>query len=275
MKNIGILYVGIGEYIRFWNDFYSSCEDKFCVLSKKHYYLITDNNGSFPSNVSVIHQDDLGWPGNVTFRYLFFLRIKHEIEKYDYVFFFNSNTRFRKSVTEDEFLPTDEDGGLIALTWKDSFKDADKFAFERRLESAAYVPYGTRAFYLQNCITGGKPKEYIMLLEKCHQLTMIDVNNGIVPVAHDESIYNKYMLNCKYKLLHSTYGIPSQWDKLKKAKIIFLKKEKVLGNSYLRQNKRRPHTNTWLRKLMRKLGLIKAEKSNNLIYDFHEAVDNT
>lgn len=275
MNNIGILYVGIGEYIRFWNDFYTSCEDKFCASSKKHYFIVTDSKKSFPSNVSVVHQDDLGWPGNVTFRYLFFLRIKDELEKYDYVFFFNSNTRFRQPVTEEEFLPTDKEGGLIALTWKEGIEDTDKFGFERRPESAAYIPYGTKSLYLQSGITGGKPREYIKLLEECHQLTMTDVVNGITPVAHDESIYNKYMLNCKYKLLKSSYGLPSQWDNSDDAKIVFLKKEKVLGHTYLRVYKRRPHTNTILRKLMRKLGLVKKDSTNSLICDFHEAVDNT
>ena len=257
MNTIGILYVGIGEYIRLWNDFYKSCEKNFCTSSIKHYYIVTDSKMDFPSNVTVIHQDNLGWPGNVVFRYLFFLRIKNELKKYKYVFFFNGNTRFIHPIHEDEFLPTKEEGGLVALTWKRNAMDSDSFGFERRTESASYIPYGTNALYLQSGITGGFSDEYVQLLETCHQITMVDYNNGIIPVAHDESVYNKYMLHRKARVLSSEYGIPSQWNKKNSAKIIFKRKEDILGRHWLRNYKGREHTNTWLRKFLRKIGLIK------------------
>lgn len=257
MSKIGIIYIGIGEYIRLWDDFYTSCESQFCTTADKHYYIVTDSNRAFPDKVDVIHQDNLAWSCNVSFKFLFFLRLKQEIEKYDYVFTFNGNTRFKQVVTEDEVLPSDEEGGLVALTWKDDVEDADNFGFERNKDSVAFIPFGTKAFYLQAGLIGGKPKEFIQLIEECHRLTMKDFCNGIIPISHDESIYNRYMLNRKFKLLSSTYGRPSQWDKKHTAKIIFLRKESVLGHNYLRKYKGRKHTNTWLIKVMRKIGLVK------------------
>lgn len=257
MKTIGILYVGIGPYIRLWDDFYSTCEQYFCTSCKKHYFVVTDKEIGNADNLTIIHQDNLGWPCNVLFRYLFFLRIKKELINYDYLFFFNGNTRFRQEITEEEFLPTDADGGLVALTWHTADEDSDKFGFERRESSSAFIPYSTRRLYLQSGITGGKTKNYLHLLETCHEMTMEDINFGIVPISHDESIYNKYMLNHEAKLLDSTYGIPSQWDKKHKAKIVFQRKENILGRSWLRNYKGREHTNTWFRKLMRKIGIIK------------------
>lgn len=256
MKTIGILYVGIGVYIRFWDDFYSTCERFFCPNSKKHYYVVTNSKMEEQENVTTIYQDDLGWPGNVVFRYLFFLRIKDMLKGYDYLFFFNGNTRFRETIKEEVFLPTEEEGGLIALTWKTGDENPDTYGFERRPESVAYVPYGTKNIYLQSGITGGSPKYYLELLQVCHDMTMVDFNNGIIPVWHDESIYNKYMLDRNYKLFNSTYGCPSQHDKKHTAKIVFLRKEDVLGRSWLRHYKKRPHTNTWLRKLLKKIGII-------------------
>lgn len=256
MKKLCILYVGIGRYIQLWNEFYASCEKNFCPDIKKDYYLVTDASIETPDNVHIIHQDDLGWPGNVSFRYLFFLRIEDKLKEYEYAFFFNGNTRFRCVITEEEFFPKEEEGGLIGLTWKDGTEDADlDYVFERREDSVAYIPYGTKNLYLQSGITGGLTTRYIPLLHECHELTMTDFNNGIVPVFHDESVYNKYMLSRKFKLLDSTYGRASQRDKQGTAKIVFQRKEDMLGHSYLRNLKKRQHTNTWLRKLLHSIGL--------------------
>lgn len=253
MPKLCILYVGIGRYIALWDDFYDTCERYFCPDIPKHYYIVTDSLRQMPANVTVLHQDDLGWLCNVLFRYMFFLRIKEQLRQYDYVFFFNGNTRFRTTVTKEDFLPTEQEG-LVALTWKDGTEDADTdYNHERRDSSVAFIPYGVKDLYLQSGITGGRVEPYIRLLEECHAMTMKDFLNGIVPCSHDESIYNKYMLGMRCKMLSSEYGCPSQRDKNNTAKIIFLKKEKVLGRSYLRNFKKRPHTDTWLRRLLRKL----------------------
>lgn len=258
MYKLCILYVGIGKYIALWDDFYNTCEQYFCPDIPKEYYIVTDCCRKMPDNVTVVHQDDLGWPGNVVFRYLFFLRIKEQLRKFDYVFFFNGNTRFRRMINKEEFFPTEDEGGLISLTWKDGMEDADTdYAFERRESSAAFIPYGVKNLYLQSGITGGAVEFYIELLEKCHDMTMADICNGIVPRYHDESIYNKYMLGRKSKMLTSEYGRPSQWDKHHSAKIVFQRKEDILGRSYLRNFKKRPHTETWLRRCLRKMGVIR------------------
>lgn len=39
---IGILYVGIGKYIRLWDKFYSSCESMFLPQYEKKYFIFTD-----------------------------------------------------------------------------------------------------------------------------------------------------------------------------------------------------------------------------------------
>jgi len=253
---IGILYVGIGPYIRLWDDFYSTCKKNFCPELTKHYYVVTDAQIEHGEDVTLVHQDNLGWPCNVVFRYLFFLRIKELLAQYDYLFFFNGNTRFRKCVAPEEFLPTEEEGGLIALTWQQGTENPDNYGFERRPESAAYTPFGTKSIYLQSGITGGRTTEYLQLLERCHDMTMADFQKGIIPVSHDESIYNKYMVGRPAKLISSLYGKPSQRDRGHTAKIVFQRKEDILGRSWLRRYKNRPHTNTWFRKLLRKLGLV-------------------
>jgi hypothetical protein len=57
--------------------------------------------------------------------------------------------------------------------------------------------------------------------------------------------------------MHRDMGKPANWSKPKNPKIILRRKEDVLGRSWLRNYKGREHTNTWLRKLLRKIGLVK------------------
>ena len=40
---IAILYIGIGRYIEFFEDFYKSCEQYFFPQIEKEYFLFTDN----------------------------------------------------------------------------------------------------------------------------------------------------------------------------------------------------------------------------------------
>lgn len=253
---IGILYVGIGPYIRLWDDFHATCEQYFCPELSKHYYVVTDAQMEGGGPITIIHQDNLGWPCNVVFRYLFFLRVKEQLARHDYLFFFNGNTRFRSLITPSEFLPSQEEGGLVGLTWQQGTENPDTYGFERRPESGAYVPFGTQSIYLQSGITGGRTAEYLQLLERCHEIALADFQKGIIPVSHDESVYNRYMVGRQKKLLSSVYGRPSQRDKKHTAKIVFQRKEDILGRNWLRNYKGREHTNTWLRKLLRKMGLV-------------------
>ena len=54
---IGILYVGIGKYIRLWDKFYSSCESLFLPQYEKKYFIFTDYPLKSSTNVqlSLIH----------------------------------------------------------------------------------------------------------------------------------------------------------------------------------------------------------------------------
>lgn len=251
---IAVLYVGIGVYIKLWKDFYMTCEEHFLPGVDKHYFLFTDKNDMKQEyNVTLVHQDDLGWPCNVVFRYQFQLRVKKQISNYDFAFFFNGNTRFCKTVKTDDFLPTEDEGWLIGLTWKDENDPPASHPYERRKESVVYIPYETNGRYYQSGITGGKTDVYIALLEECDELTKKDFKNGIVPVWHDESVYNKYMLNRRCKLITKDFANASQRDKAHKCKIVFQKKEDVLGRKFLRNYKKRPHTQTWLVKFYNRL----------------------
>ena len=94
MNRAAILYICIGEYIKFFEGFYKSFEEHFLNNSHIEYFAFTDSE-KMPievdhERVHLIEQKDFGWPGNTLYRYRMFLCIEKELRDFDYCFFFNS-----------------------------------------------------------------------------------------------------------------------------------------------------------------------------------------
>lgn len=73
---IGMLYIGIGRYAAFWPEFYRSAREYFLPDATKHFFVFADAPlEDAGDDVSVFHNDDMGWPLNSLWRYHMFLRI--------------------------------------------------------------------------------------------------------------------------------------------------------------------------------------------------------
>ncbi len=253
MKKIGILYIGIGRYVTFWDDFYKSCEEMLVPEMEKHYYVFTDQESQItPSEqIHLYHQDDMGWPCNSLFRFKMFRRIKEQLKGNDYLFFFNSNAQVVLPVSAQDILPQDEDYSAMCIE-----SDITKMGHEHRPESAAYVSREEAQYYFSGALNGGKCEPFVQLIEACDDIVDTDLRNGIMPVWHDESVINRFLVGKKVKVMYREMGKPANWNEPRNAKIILRRKEDVLGRSWLRNYKGREHTNTWLRKILRKIGIL-------------------
>lgn len=251
---IGVLYIGIGRYSCFWKDFYQSCEEFFIPEAEKHYYVFTDHEDEFDSNkrIEVFHQDDMGWPCNSLLRFKMFNRISSHLNDYDYLFFFNSNAKFLTHILPQDILPESEDYAALCIE-----DNPEKMAFESRKESAAFVSKDQAHYYFSGALNGGKCKAYLNLIETCESIVDTDLRNGLMPRWHDESVLNRYLVDKQVKVMLRDMGKPANWKEPKDAKIILRRKEDVLGRGWLRNYKGREHTNTWFRKILRSLGLVK------------------
>jgi hypothetical protein len=251
---IGILYIGIGRYSCFWKEFYQSCEAFLLPEAEKHYYVFTDNEKDFEGDerVEVFHQDDMGWPCNSLLRFKMFNRIKNRLEGHDYLFFFNSNAKFTSRILPQDILPEEEDYAALCIE-----DNPEKMSFEPRKESAAYVSKDQAHYYYSGALNGGKSKAYLHLIETCETIVDTDLRNGLMPLWHDESVLNRYLVDKHVKVMYRNMGKPANWKEPQDAKIILRRKEDVLGRGWLRHYKGREHTNTWFRKLLRSIGLVK------------------
>lgn len=223
---IAILYICIGEYRVFWEEFFDSSERYFLPLHKKEYFVFADSPPLYQGQNAQIHfypQENLGWPLNTLKRFEMFLRAKDALQDFDFIFFFNANAVFIRPIGE-EFLPLQE--GLLVVEHPGFYNaKPDAFTYDRNPKSLAYIPCGEGEVYVCGGINGGKTKAYLAMIEELARRVEVDLANGVIALWHDESHLNAYIhQNKDYKLLDAGYCYP-HWEIPFEKKIYLRNKE--------------------------------------------------
>ncbi|HAQ02955.1 TPA: glycosyl transferase family 6 [Candidatus Nomurabacteria bacterium] len=239
---IGILYICTGKYSIFWKDFYLSMEEKFISDVEKHYFVFTDNPTIDFENenrrIHRIYQRDLGWPDNTLMRFNTFLQIEEELLNMDYLFFFNANLIIKEKITSEEFLPTGNENLVATLHPGFYNKNRKKFTYENNRKSTAFINKNEGEHYFAGGLNGGKTADFIEAMKTMRDNVDIDKKNNIIAKWHDESHWNKYLINrSNIKILPPSYLYPEGW-KLPFPPIILIRdKNKYGGHALLRNEK--------------------------------------
>ncbi|PAF45289.1 glycosyltransferase family 9 protein [Helicobacter sp. 11S02629-2] len=224
-KKIAILYIALGRYDIFFNDFYESMEKHFVTSAKKTYFVFTDSaNISTHDNVVKIKQEKLGWPFDTLKRFAMFESIKDRLANFDYIFFFNANALVLEDIQAKEVLPSEKEGLVFArhpsfsyikedLTWdsRDSFRDS----YHKDLNSLACIKEDEGFAYVMGALNGGRAKEYLELISTLHANVESDLQKDVIAVWHDESHLNRYLIDfCKAghapKILGANFLVPEE-----------------------------------------------------------------
>ena len=215
-KKIAILYISTGRYIKFWNGFYNAMERYFLPNHDKTYFLFTDHDFlPVKKNVVKIHQDQLEWPYVTLKRFHFFDRISEQLKEFDYIYFLNGTMLPVAEVTEDIF-PTKEQEYMVTLHPGYMRASANRLPYDRNRKSKAFIPSQEGKYYVMGGFNGGTSEGFLKVIKTLKAWTDTDLENGVIPVWHDESMLNRYVADTlmsnatKPLILLPEYAIPEQ-----------------------------------------------------------------
>ena len=228
---IGILYIATGKYSCFWQEFYSTAEKFLFTDEEKHYFVFTDSEDVKGENVTVIPRVCQGFPADSLFRFEMFLSIRPELEKMDYVYFFNSNLVFTEKV-DAELIPDAKHNFLLgALNPMESIRKYPVmlFTYERNKKSLAYIPpYQKEPYhYYMGGLNGGRVREFLQMCETLAENIRIDYQNGIIARFHDESHINRYFRDFPPLILGREFSVFEGWNLKIPRKVMFRDKMKI------------------------------------------------
>ncbi|XP_042618977.1 globoside alpha-1,3-N-acetylgalactosaminyltransferase 1-like, partial [Cyprinus carpio] len=202
----------LGKYTRFVKDFLESAEQHYFVGFRVHYYLFTDQPESVPEvkmaenrSLTVRKVPSLNRWQDISMGRMEQLEklIENELaSEADYVFCLDIDTKFYGRWGVETL------GRLVGVIHPWLF-DAprDRFTYERRPESQAYIPAGEGDYYYAGAAFGGSLEDVHHLTKTCREKLHIDAANSIEAVWQEEShLNNKYfLLNKPSKLLSPEY----------------------------------------------------------------------
>lgn len=228
---IAILYICTGRYNQFFKGFYESCEKYFLFgKANKEYFVFTDDlELSRAANVHLIFKKCEGFPYDSLFRFKMFKNVIKLLEKFDYIYFFNSNAEFVAPVNE-EILPK-ANTELVCGLWpihRKFFTSYHFYPYERNKFSLAYIsPHHKPYYYFMGGLNGGKSAAYIDLINTLADNIQKDFEKGIIATVHDESHLNKYLRSHPCTNLSKEYCCPEEWVEGFEPKMIFRNKVKI------------------------------------------------
>lgn len=233
---VGVLVIATGKYENFFEQLYDSFEENFLPGHQKVYFYLTDSKQTdLPYNVEKYKINHEEWPGPTLHRYRNFLSIEKEIIQSGVDCLYYTDVDMKAiSKMGDEILPTKQKP-IIAVAHPGFYK-LNLGTPETRKISKAYIdPKEKRDYYVAGGFQGGMTHQYLTACDTINKMINTDEANGIIPVWHDESMWNRYYTSNidKYKILSPSYCYPEakylQGEKLNNYKTCENLKPKLLA----------------------------------------------
>lgn len=194
VKNILVVYIATGDYNSMYHGFLDSL-DKFCPGHNVRVAYVGDRN----DHNKVKHIEHEPWPIVALMKFKHILDsidiMKSIIFDPDYVVYFNSNIKFVKNVSFEEFFDEKKLTAVEHCTWEVNNHDPSKLLFGGFVKpetSKAFIPSNDYT-YIQTSVFGGPLDIMKRMCITCHAWTTQDLAHNIIPTWHDESYGNKWV----------------------------------------------------------------------------------
>lgn len=223
---IGIITIATGRYSMYIQELVETAENLFLTDHDRKYFIYTDSDieqlGSFKGSEKIIkiHQDKLGWPYDSMMRFHMFDKEKKLLSEMDYLFFMNANMKI-VDIVDESILPKDNECGINSTIHPGYYRNKNpyNYPYERDSESEFYIGYGSGSSYYQGCFNGGRSADFLNMSLILKNKMDKDIKNKIIPVWHDESALNWYLVDKDPLALPPTYAYPENCngDDIKRA----------------------------------------------------------
>lgn len=160
-----------------------------------------DSNTDVDICKPIIH---LPWPLTTLLRFNYFNTVTDIISSYDYVFYMDSDMEV-VDYLQDVILPANDE--IVTTShYHYSKEEVGPYEFNNK-DSTAYVEYTSelKGKYCQGCFFGGASKIFLNMAAEIDNNIKTDLNKNIIARWHDESHFNKFILNKKTKQLDQRY----------------------------------------------------------------------
>lgn len=191
-----VIFIGVGQYINFFDRFYNSIKNNFLPNTIKQFFVFSD---SIPNtlkhdvnNIYIKHRS----PRDVKLGKFDFIQSKiSDIQKHDYVFYFDADNIINDIIDEHEVSEWFTDSKIVAVMhpWRNI---RDNGRFEKSPKSAAYLtieettkfPYHQSCFWgCTNDIIGKMSAEISNMISADRIINHVNENN-----ICDEIYFNKF-----------------------------------------------------------------------------------
>lgn len=220
--SVVLCIIATGKYWDFLTDLLDSARKYFLPGCRVVYFVF--------SNRKPLHNLDplewrivpnIPWPDPTLYRYHWILEAEKALHQHDYIFYCDADCRFVDIVSEKILgdLVAVEHQGYIGIPPK-------QFTYERNPESAACILPGQEAeHYYAGGFQGGRTGPYIAAMEAMRQAIDQDMAAGITAVWHDESHWNRYLIDHPPDVILPPSYCCDEGNRVPNAKLVALRKD--------------------------------------------------
>jgi histo-blood group ABO system transferase len=215
---IALCLIGTGKYHSFLAPCIESVRKHFCAGHSVQIHVCSDREVAGPG-VTWWKSPHAPWPAPTIFRYRTMLKAKAELLKADYVFYLDADSLLVGPVGA-------EICGELTATLHPGFFDKPRssYTYEDRPDSRACVGQHEGRHYYFGAFEGGRSPRWVAAMEEMALRIDDDASRGITAVWHDESHWNRYLIDHPPEVvLPPTYCCPETWQ-MKGRKILALDK---------------------------------------------------
>ena len=188
-RSIGLILISTGKYHEYIQGLISSADSYFLKGMDVTYYLLSDAKHEVVSGRPVVQLpiEHRPWPYPTLERFKNFTTYSEVLSKEKYLFYVDVDCLFVDHVSPNIL------GDLVGVQHCGYYNQ--RGPVETNNKSVFYADPGRYRYYFGGGFSGGKSEKYLALARWCAEMINTDLNNGVMPLWHDETALNRYFLD--------------------------------------------------------------------------------